>query len=134
MTRNLGTPLAWSWLSNSVISKFCHFSYMFVIFHNFKALLSLLWLSHPTILPTFHHGIFSDWKSLLIIIIIIFLEIGWNYMSIIITVVSNITVLVSTNVFPHLPLPYQVFIRFIYCFTKNAWSTFRCCDQVIFER
>ena len=56
----------------------------------------------------------SPWGffGLEVIIIIIFLEIGWNYMSIIITVVSNITVLVSTNVFPHLPLPYQVCLLF----------------------
>ena len=49
MIRNPSTPPAWSWLSNSTISKFCHLSYMVIISHNFKALLSLLWLSHPTI-------------------------------------------------------------------------------------
>ena len=76
-----------------------------------------------------------------------------NYMSIIITIVSNITVLVShiiffgffmptshgvnkktpSSAYPTSISPYQVFIRFV-CFTRNTLSTFFCCDQVICER
>ena len=59
-------------------------------------------------------------------------------MSIIITIVSNIIVLVSQNIIffgffmpralvrplqvplPHLHLPYQVFTKFVCCFTRNA--------------
>ena len=49
MTRKPGTPLAWSWLSNSTISKFCHLSCMGTVTHYFKALLSSIWLSQPKI-------------------------------------------------------------------------------------
>ena len=45
MVKNLYTHPAW--LLNSKISKFCHPSYMVIIHHNFKTLLSLLLLSHP---------------------------------------------------------------------------------------
>ena len=100
MTRNPGTSPAWLWLSNSTIPKFCHLSYMVIISHNFKALLSLPWLPHPTIskfYQPFTIELFQIGNSSFYFFIT-FLEIGRNYiMSIIITIVSNITVSVSQN-------------------------------------
>ena len=161
MTRNPGTPPAWSWLSNSTILKFCHLSYMVIISHNFKALPSLLWLSRlaiskfcqPSIMEFFQIDDPSFYFFLLF-----FLEIGRNYimsiMSVIITIVSNITVLVSQNIvfFGFLCLWAMVSIRRLlqvpppnslsptrfspgwFVVLQNAWSTFCCCDQVTCER
>ena len=139
MTRNPGTPPAWSWLTNSTISKSCHLSYMGIISHNFKALLSLLWLSHPTI-SKFYQPFTMDFFSFFYFI---FLEIGSNYiMSIIITIVSNIIVLVSQNIIFFgffMPMIHGVNKkkRFLFlppplvcCFTRNAWSNFYCCDYL----
>ena len=73
-----------------------------------------------------------------------FLEISRNYVSIIITIIRNITVLVSHNVIcleyfitmshsikrrllqlsPHPPPPYQIFTKFVSCFARNTLSTF----------
>ena len=55
------------------------------------------------ILPTFYHGIFSDWESIFLFFhYYYFLEISRNYimpiMSIILIIVSNITVLVSQKI------------------------------------
>ena len=95
-------PPAWSWLSNYRISKFCYFSYMVIISNSLKALLSLLWLSHPPIskfYQPFTMGFFWIGNPSYLF----FLGIGRNYIlpiiSIIITIVSNITVLVSQNIF-----------------------------------
>ena len=72
-------------------------------------------------------------------------------MSIIITITSNITVLVLYNVIGFgyfIPMshvdnkkaprivsntrsPYQAFTRFVCCFTRNALSTFFFSDQII---
>ena len=106
---------AWPWLSNSTISKFCHFSYMASSSPNFKNLANF---SPRNFLGLVIHLIF-----------LFFLDIGRNYISpnifITITIVSNITVLVSQNIIffgfftamsqedfskclpqPHSPLPY----------------------------
>ena len=142
-------PPVWSWLSNSRISKFYHSFYMVIISHSFKALLCLLLLSHPTISKfcrPFTMEIF--WIGNPSSYILVFLEIGRNYispvMSIIIIIVSIITLLVSQNIFvgffipmshgvnkktrpsafPNLPLPYQVFTRIIYCLTKKYLINF----------
>ena len=86
------------------VSKFCHPSYMVIISHNFKALLSLLSLFHPTIsnftnLPPWN---FFGLVIIFYLFIYFFREIGRNYILsitlIIITIVSNITVLVSQNI------------------------------------
>ena len=95
MTRNPGVHLAWLW--NLTISNFCHSFYMVITPHNFKILLSLLWLSHPTISKFYQP---SAWVFFILVItlIIIYLEIGRNYLSITINIVSNTTVLVSQKV------------------------------------
>ena len=119
INRNSGTFPAWSWLSNSTISKFFISPTWLYIpqlqsiairaivfsFHNFK------------ILPTFYHKIFFRLVTSLFI------------MSIIITIVSNITELVLQNIIfsesfigissPHLPLSYYVLSRFICWFKKK---------------
>ena len=139
-----------AWLSNPTISKFCHPSYMVIIPHNFKILLSLLWLSH-----------FQNFKILLLLQMEFFwignptyicLEKGINYVSIIITIVSNIAVLVSHSVIffgyfmslshginkktppsasyhPSLT-NYLVFIRFVCCFAIDSSSTLFCSYQI----
>ena len=143
---------------------------MVIEFHNFKILSSLLhgyhipqlqsiaipymaFLSHNfKILPTFTMESFRIGNPSFYFFIIIFLEIGRKYisiMSIIITIVSNITVLVSQNIFfgffmsmshnvnkktppkkrePHLPLLYQVFTKF------SPVCLLFYCDQVFCER
>ena len=51
------------------------------------------------ILPTFHQESFSDWKlNFFLFLSFFFLEILRNYMSIIITIVSNIILSVSHNI------------------------------------
>ena len=120
INRNSGTFPAWSWLSNSTISKFFISPIWLYIpqlqsiairaivfsFHNFK------------ILPTFYHKIFFRLVTSLFIL------------SVIITIVSNITELVLQNIIfsesfigissPHLPLSYYVLSRFICCFKKKC--------------
>ena len=81
----------------------------------------------------------------------IFLEIGRNCVPIVITVISNVTVLVSHSVIYFgyfIPMghgvnkkvalivsttspPYQVFTWFVYCFTRNTLSTFSCSDYCV---
>ena len=92
-------------LWNSTISKLCRLSYMVIISRNFKALLSLLWLSQPTIskfCQTFTMNFFWIDNLSLYFFILSFLETSRNYImsiiSIIITFASNSTVLVSQNV------------------------------------
>ena len=114
-----------------------------------KSMLSLLLLSHPTISKFYQP---TNWNFFGLVIPLNFvLEIGRNYVSIIITIVSNITVLVSRNaisfgyfiprshgvnkkappiVSPTL-LPYQVFTRFACCFTRNSLSILFFSDQII---
>ena len=72
-----------------------------------------------------------------------FLERGRNYVSIIIAIVTtNINVLVSHSAImksirkflqvpPPPPSPYQVFTRFVYCFTRNTLFAFFGSDQSI---
>ena len=94
MTRNLGARSAW--LLKPTISKFCHSSYMVITLQNLKILQSLLLLSHPTISKFYQLARWIFWgvsnPSWF------FLEISRNYASIIITIISNITVIVSHNV------------------------------------
>ena len=98
--------------------------------HNFKVLptchMELFWVSNQTF--------FGGGEG----------EIGRNYASIIITIISNITVLGSHNniffgyfmPFSHgvnkkassTPLPNQVFARFVCCFTRNTLSNFFSSD------
>ena len=101
MARNLGTQLDYR------TQKFQNYAtppYMVIISHSFKTLLSLLGFLTPQFQNftnlSHHHGIFSDWlpnPTYLFIYLFIF-EICRNYMSIIITIASNITVLMSHNI------------------------------------
>ena len=123
-----------TWLSYPTASKHCYACYGFLIpqFQNFADLSpwKIFWIGNP-----------SSY-------ILVFLEIGRNYispvMSIVIIIVSIITLLVSQNIFveffipmshgvnkktrpsafPNLPLPYQVFTRIIYCLTKKYLINF----------
>ena len=81
--------------------QFCNSSYMVIILYNLKILLSLLLLSQPTIQKFFQpaNWIFVGLVIPLIFYYLFFLEIGRNYASIIITIISNTTVLVSTVLF-----------------------------------
>ena len=91
------------------------------ISHNFKALLSVLQFSHSTI---------SKFYQPFTIKIFFRLVTSLFIMSIIITIVSNITELVLQNIIfsesfiaissPHLPLSYYVLSKFICCFTKKC--------------
>ena len=94
MTRNLGARPAW--LLKPTISKFCHSSYMVITLQNLKILRSLLLLSHTTISKFYQLARWIFWgvsnPSWF------FWEISRNYASIIITIISNITVLVSLYV------------------------------------
>ena len=94
MTRNLSAHPAL--LLNPTISEFCHHSHMVITFYNLNILLSLLLLSHPTVSKLYQPtvGIFFG-----LVIPLNFLEIGRNYVSIIITNISNITVLCHTVLF-----------------------------------
>ena len=112
-----------------------------------KILLSLLLLSHSTILKLYQPGNFF-WVSNPTNF---FLEIGRNYVSIMITIISNINVLVSHNVtcFGYFmpvshgfikkappivsvtPPPHQIFTRFVCCFTRNTLTTLFCSDEII---
>ena len=137
MTRNLDTHTAQ--LLSPIISKLCYTTYMVITRQNIKILLSLLWLSHPTISKFYQSHIWSFFG--LVILHNLFLEIGRSYASIIITIISNITVSVSHNVIsfgcfmpinhgvnkkappvmsPPPPLPYQLCTRFVCCFTSNT--------------
>ena len=86
--------------------------------HFTKPIIGTFWVSNPTYY---------------------FLEIGRNYVSIIITIISNISVCHGVNkkappvVSPTL-LPYWVFIRLVSCFTRNTLSTFFCSDQIIAKK
>ena len=122
---------------------------MITTLYNLNILFFLLLLSHPTISKfyqptncTFFMG-GRDYYPLLI-----FGGIGRNY---VITIISNITVLVSHNVIcfgyfmpmshgvnkealpivSPAPLPYLVFTRFACCFTRTSLLTFFCSDQII---
>ena len=137
----------WKWPEPQVLLlHHCH-GYGVALFQNFAISLTWLsWHSHPTISK--FNQLFTM-ESFWIVnpsfyFFIIFLEINRNYiMLIMITIASNITVLVSQNIiffaffmpmshgvnkktppsaFPHLPLSYQIFTRFICCFTRNNWS------------
>ena len=148
MTRNLGAHPAQ--LLNPQFQNFA-ISLHGVSFHNLKILLYLLLFSRPTISKFYQPAnCFFFWVSNPTQL---FLEIGRNYVPIIITVSSSITVLVSHNVFCFIyfmslshgvnkkapPVsslqspPFQVFTRFVCCFTTNNLSTFFCSDQIIAE-
>ena len=122
---------------------------MVIALYNLNILLSLLLLSYLTISKFYQP---NNWNPFwLVIPLNFYLEIGRNYVSIIITIISNITVLVSDNgicfeyfirtshvvnkkappiVYPT-HLPYQVFTRFACCFTRNSLSVFFCSVQII---
>ena len=132
---------------------------MVIISHSFKTLLSLLGFLTPQI---HNFSILLPWNFFGLVpyptylFTFYCLELCRNYMSIIITIIGNNTVLVSHNlilfwffmsmshgvkkkrllqVSPSSSIPpYQCFTRFICCFTRNTLSTFFCCDQVICER
>ena len=116
---------------------FCHFSYMVITLYNLleKSMLSLLLLSHPTI-SKFYQPTNWNFFGLVIPLNFFFLEIGRNYVSIIITIISNITVCHGVNkktppIVSPTSFPYQVFTRLVCCFTRNTLSTFFCSDQII---
>ena len=101
------------------------------------------------------HGISLDWYlipfTFFTYLFIYFLEKGRNYVSFIITIVSNITLLLSHTVIffryfislshgvnkkappsaPLLPSLYHVFTRYVYCFTVNTLPTLFCSKQII---
>ena len=63
-------------------------------------------------------------------------NIGRNYVSIIITIISNITVCHGVNkkapaIVSPTTFPYKVLTRLVCCFTRNILSTFFCSDQII---
>ena len=94
MTRNLRTHRARS-------SKFCCHTYIVIIPHNFKILLPFLYLPPQKfkILQTLH--LYFLWIGNLtkfFFFFLLFFEIGTIYEWIIITIVSNIAVLLSQNV------------------------------------
>ena len=76
-----------------------------------------------------------------------FLENGRNYVSVLITIVGNTSMLVSHSIIffwyfilishgvkkktPPSASPYQVFTRLVCCFTINNSSKFPCSDQII---
>ena len=136
-------------LLNPTISKFCHFFYMVIALYSLNILLSLLLLSYLTI-SIFYQP--NNWNSFLLVIPLNFyLEIGRNYVSIIITIISNIIVLVSDNgiyfgyfiptshvvnkkappIVSPTHLSYQVFTRSACCSTRKSLSIFFCSDQII---
>ena len=88
MTRNLCAHPAQ--LLNPTISKFCHFSYMVITLHNSKILLFLHCFLTQQI-QTFTNLLIGIFR--LVIPLNFFLELGRNYVSIIVTIISNITVL-----------------------------------------
>ena len=69
MTRNLAAYPAW--LLSPTISKFWYSSYMVITLHNFKILLSLLLLSHPTISNFYQH---ANWNFFGLVI-----SLNYNY-------------------------------------------------------
>ena len=73
---------------------------MVIISHDFKALPSLIWLSHSTTQNFINFSSFNFFGlGIPLFIFLLFLETGKNYiMSIIITIVRNITVLRSQNI------------------------------------
>ena len=115
---------------------FCYFSYIAMTLYNIlkKFMLSLLFLSHPTISKFYQP---TNWIFFgLVIPLNFFLEIGRNYVSIIITTIGNITVCHGVNknappVISPTPLPYQVFTRLVCCFTRNIYHLFFCSGQII---
>ena len=89
---------------------------MVIKLHNLKILLSLLLLSHSTI-SNFYQ--FTNWNFWGLVIPLNFvLEIARNYVSIIITNISNITVFVSHNV-----LCFRYFMPISHCINKKAPPT-----------
>ena len=127
MTRNLSAHP--SQLLNPTISKFLLF-----LLHSYDTLQhiekihvvpAISFSSHNIkVLPTHQLDFFG-----LVIPLNFFLEIGRNYVSIIITTIGNITVCHSVNknappVISPTPLPYQVFTRLVCCFTRNIYHLF----------
>ena len=130
--------------------KICHSFYMVITLHNLKIQLSLLLLSHPTTSKFYQP---TNWNFFWVSspTCFVFLEIGRNYVPVIIAIISNITLLVSHNVIcfgyympmshgmikkapptvSHTPPPYQVFTNIVCCFARNTLSTFLCSDQII---
>ena len=70
MTRNLCTHPAW--LSNPTISRFCHPPYIVIIPHNFKILLFLPRLSHPTIWKFYQHCTWSFFGLVISLVLFLF--------------------------------------------------------------
>ena len=123
---------------NPTISKFCLSSYFYCCycfltlqFRNFVNLkLEFLWVSNPSSIS---------------------LKIKRNYVSIIITIVGNITVLVSYNAldilclwamvsvrksssYRHHPSYLPGLSRYVCCFTRNTLSILFCSDQIIAKK
>ena len=110
------------WLSYVTTSKYCYPCYGFLTLQ-FK------------ILPTLNLEFFF-W-----LVILLLLEIGRNYMSIItkffgyfMPMSNGVNTKTSSSTSPDFPPPYQVFTRFVWCFTRNNLSTFVCSDQIICKR
>ena len=85
-----------TWFLNPTIQKFCDPFYMVVIPHSFKIQLSLIQLFTPQFqnFTNYPHGIFQNSNPNQIF----FMEIGRNYLSIIVFIVNNFIVLVPYNV------------------------------------
>ena len=92
-TRNLGAHP--SQLQNSIYSKLCYSSYMVVTSNNFKCCYRCYcFLTHKfKILPTYHIEFFCFSSPTFF-----FLQIGRNYVSILTTIITNVTVLVLHSV------------------------------------
>ena len=89
MNRNLCAHPAW--ILNPTISKSCHSCYLVITFHNSKILLSL----HFFLIRQFQTftNLLIGMFGVVIHLLFFFFEISRNYMSIIVTIISNITVL-----------------------------------------
>ena len=133
MTRNLSGHRAQ--LLNPTISKFLSF-----LLHGYHTLQLIeknsCYPSYCFLTPHYQNftnppiGIFFG------LVIPLNLRIGANYVSIIITIISNITVCHDVNkkapaIVSPTPLRYHVFTRLICCFTRNTLSTFFYSDRII---
>ena len=99
-------------LLNPIFLKFCYSSYMVSTLHNLKILLTPLCLFHPTISKFYQ---LSTWNFFGMVIPFKVFEIGRNYESIIVTIISNITVLLS-----HKFTWYGYFISMSHVVNKKA--------------
>ena len=108
MTRNLGAHP--TQLMNPTISKFCHSSYMAITLHNLKILLSRLLFFYSTIANFYQSANWNFWG--LVIPLNLFRDV-----SIIITIINNVTGLVSHSV-----ICFRYFMPIGHCVNSSSNS------------